>query len=165
MSWRAERPARDPEREREPRFDPAGKGRPLSGQARRRQRSLEATLAAAFMPRHMERLRQIEDELAILRMRLAAERDRIARECEGDEELFARRWRERVAEWRFDELNELIDRHNEWYPVEADLPVDPRTGEYITFGGRGFRRPRVGADWVLERYPPTLTPRGRGTSS
>lgn len=163
MAHPAERPARDPRDE--PRFDAARRGKPLSRRARQRQRTIESALASAFLPRYMERLREIEDELALLRFRLARERDRIARECEHDEAAFARRWRETVAVWRFDDLNELIALHNEWYPVEADLPLDPRTGDYVTVGGREFRRPIVDAQWVLERFPATLTIPARGTWS
>jgi hypothetical protein len=28
-------------------------------------------------------------------------------------------------------INDLIDRHNRYYPIEANLPVDPRTGELL----------------------------------
>ena len=153
MPLRAERPAREPLEE--PRFDTAGRGKPLSRRARQRQRTLESALVASFMPRYMERLREIEDELTMLRFRLKAERDRLARECEGDRAAFARCWRETVEAWRFDDLNELIAFHNEWYPVEADLPLDPRTGDYVRVGGRDFRRPIVDAAWVLERFPAT----------
>ncbi len=31
-------------------------------------------------------------------------------------------------------LNTLITTHNRYYPIEANLPVDPRTGEYLLFG-------------------------------
>jgi hypothetical protein len=162
MPFPAERPARSPRDE--PRFQTARRGKPLSRRARQRQRTIEGAIGAAFMPRYMERLREIEDELALLRFRLARERDRIARECDGDEAAFVRRWRETVAVWRFDDLNELIEMHNEWYPVEADLPVDPRTGDYVTVGGREFRRPPVTADWVLARFPAALTAPAPGTS-
>ena len=30
-----------------------------------------------------------------------------------------------------DEINELIREHNEWYPVEAGLPLDPQTRDYV----------------------------------
>lgn len=163
MAFRAERPARDPRSE--PRFDDsARRGKPLSRRALQRQRSLESALASAFMPRYMERLREIEDELALLRHRLALARERELRECGGDELRFARAWRSTVESWRFDALNELIERHNEWYPVEADLPVDPRTGDYVTVGGREFHRPTVTEQWVLERFPTALTPPAPGTS-
>jgi hypothetical protein len=50
-------------------------------------------------------------------------------------------------------VNELIERHNRWYPVESRLRMDPRTGDYALVNGRSYRRPRLGARWVLERFP------------
>jgi hypothetical protein len=67
---------------------------------------------------------------------------------------FAQRWRALAREWPFpEELNELIDQHNEWYPIERDLPLNPRTGDYVRVGGRSYRRPRLGPAWVLEQFP------------
>jgi hypothetical protein len=31
--------------------------------------------------------------------------------------------------------------------------MDPRTRDYVQVGGRSFRRPELGASWVLERFP------------
>lgn len=31
-------------------------------------------------------------------------------------------------------LNQLIDRHNRYYPIEANLPIDPRTGRLLERG-------------------------------
>ena len=39
----------------------------------------------------------------------------------------------------FDEVNDLIDRHNRWYPVESRLPMDPRRGDYALVNGRDYR--------------------------
>ena len=47
----------------------------------------------------------------------------------------------RVAHrWRFDDLNDLIREHNEWYPIESGLPLDPRTRDYVRMRGRSYRR-------------------------
>src|SRR4051795_11565378 len=96
--------------------------------------TVEAYLAAQVMPRYMERLREIHDELATHRVRLERAYNDLAEESAGDPEEFARRWRELADRWNFDYLNELIHQHNQNYPIEANLPVDPRTGEYVTLG-------------------------------
>src|SRR5690606_29833779 len=63
---------------------------------------------------------------------------------------FARRWRETVAAWTFDEdLNDLIRQHNEWYPIERRLPIDLRRRDYVLVNGRSFRRPVLDAAWAL----------------
>jgi hypothetical protein len=28
-------------------------------------------------------------------------------------------------------LRELVARHNRWYPIEANLPIHPRTGAFV----------------------------------
>src|SRR5436190_20205757 len=102
--------------------DPRSGGRPLSERARQSQRSLEAYLRAGMRPRWMERLMEIESGMARERRHLATAYAALGEECDG--EAFARRWRAIADGWRFDELNELIRTHNEWYPVERDLPMD-----------------------------------------
>jgi hypothetical protein len=133
--------------------DPRSRGRPISERARQSQRSLEAYLRAGVRPRWMERLMEIESGMKREKRRLARVREALRDECGGDRALFARRWRAVAASWRFDELNELIRTHNEWYPVERDLPMDLRTRDYVLINGRSYRRPELGPDWVLEHFP------------
>ena len=66
---------------------------------------------------------------------------------------FARLWRARAERFDFSELNRLIDQHNDWYPMERDLPMDPRTGDYVLIRGRSYRRRRLDAQWILDRFP------------
>jgi len=133
--------------------DPRSQGRPISDRARQSQRSLEAYLRAGLRPRWMERLIEIERgtkrELRRLQRAYAAIRE----ECGEDFELFAHRWEATARAWRFEELNELIRTHNEWYPVERDLPMDLRTRDYVLINGRSYRRRELGPDWVLEQFP------------
>lgn len=35
-------------------------------------------------------------------------------------------------------VNALVDAHNRYYPIEANLPVDPRTGAYLVKRGTPF---------------------------
>lgn len=137
-----------------------GKGRPLSNRSAQTQRSIDAYLKSGVRPRWMERVADIDAGIASERRRLTEAYRALQGECVGDAELFATRWRERARTWRFDhELNELIAQHNDWYPVERDLPLNPRTGDYVRVGGRSYRRPVLGPEWVLEHFPPTLRER------
>jgi hypothetical protein len=131
----------------------SGLGRPLSSRARQTARSVEAYLKAGVRPRWMERLIEIERGMARERGRLAEEHRALGLECGEDREAFARRWRERAAAWRFDDLNELIEQHNQWYPMERQLPMDVRTRDYVPVNGRSYRRPLLGPEWVLEHFP------------
>ena len=134
--------------------DEAGVGKPLSRRARQTKRTVEAYLRAGGVPRYMERLRDIDAELSLQVYRLQRAYRALERACRGDTEEFARRWRARAYAWPFDRVNDLIRDHNQWYPVETGLPMDPRTGDYVRRRGRSYRRTEVGPDWVLERFPP-----------
>jgi hypothetical protein len=131
----------------------SGHGKPLSRRTRQTRRSLEAYLAAGLLPRYMERLREIDAGLRSHRFRLEHSYRSLEAACGDDRDEFARRWRERVDAWPFEPLNELIREHNEWYPVESRLPIDPRTGDYVRRAGRSYRREEIGPDWALERWP------------
>src|SRR3954451_23218635 len=125
-------------------------GKPISERARQNQRSVEAYLKAGVRPRWMERLSDIERGMRTERRRLE-KAYRTLRETAGPD--FAERWRSYAREQRFEELNRLIRQHNEWYPIERDLPMDPRTGEYVKILGRSHHRRPLGPDWVLEHFP------------
>ena len=134
-------------------IDESGVGKPLSRRARHTRRSVEAYLAAGVMPRHMERLREIEAERKRLRNKIGRTYRRLSEAYGDDREGFASEWRERARHWSFDHINRLISDHNEWYPVEAQLPLNPRTGDYVLIRGRSYRREPLDADWVLEQFP------------
>jgi hypothetical protein len=134
--------------------DESGIGKPLSHRAATTPRTVEAYLKAGVRPRWMERVVEIDQGIAAETRRLDRAYRALRRECGADRAAFARRWLERVRAWRFDEgLNELIEQHNEWYPVERRLPMNPRTGDYVPVGGRNYRRPVLGPEWVLEHFP------------
>jgi hypothetical protein len=54
---------------------------------------------------------------------------------------------ERTAAFDLKRLNALIATHNRYYPIEADLPIDPRTGGYLVYG-RPWQPART---WTAER--------------
>ena len=110
------------------------------------------------MPRYMQRLREIETEYLLQRSRLESVYLELAEDCGPDAGAFATRWRAAAGAWRFDSLNELIREHNAWYPIEASLPMDPRSRDYVPVRGASYRRLELGPDWVLEQLPPRRGP-------
>jgi hypothetical protein len=131
----------------------SGLGRPLTSRARTTQRSVEAYLKAGVRPRWMERIAEIDEAIASRRRRLARAYRALGEECGEDLETFAELWRAQAHAQRFDALNELITQHNEWYPIERDLPMDLRTRDYVLIAGRSYRRRPLGPEWVLEEFP------------
>ena len=114
--------------------------------------SVEKYLQAGVVPRFIERARQIEDGTRRHRQRLERAYE-WARQTHPDPLEFAAYWQGLAETWRFDDINDLIDEHNRWYPAERKLPLNPRTGDYLTIGNRDWRRRRLDADWILEQFP------------
>ena len=128
-------------------------GRPLPRRLRNFSPSVEGyALSVAGPPAYAQRLRQIEDEIAVHEERLRVAREELQREV-PDPEVRARRWHEIAGRWSFHAVNDLIDRHNRWYPVEARLAMSPRTGDFVPVGGKPYRIEPLDAVWVLARFP------------
>jgi hypothetical protein len=139
-------------------LDETMEGQPLSRRTRQTKRSVEQYLRGGVIPAYMRRLRNIDRELDRHKRTL----NRMHRELSGslgrDADAFASRWHRIASDFNFDRVNELIREHNEWYPVERNLPLDPRTRDYVKIRGRSYRRAEIGADWVLEHFPPVPRP-------
>jgi hypothetical protein len=129
-------------------------GHQLSGRALQYQRSLEGYLQAGNRPRWMERLAEIEHGTTRARRLLERAYRELLDEVGGDTAEFARRWRELAPTWDFDEVNERIRQHNEWFPIERQLAVDLRTRDYVKINGRSYRREELTPEWVLAQFPP-----------
>jgi hypothetical protein len=135
----------------------AGTGKPVRLRLRNFSSSSDAYLASAGGPlAYMLRLREIELHVEAHEAELAGLWHALAAEHRGNPGAFARAWRADAERVGFDEVNDLIDRHNRWYPVESRLPMDPRTGEHVLVNGRDYRLRPLDADWVLERFPAEL---------
>jgi hypothetical protein len=128
------------------------RGEPLPLRLRNFRPDAEGYLASLGGPRpYMVRLREIEALTAEHESALAAAHAELAGEVAPEQ--FASAWREVVAAWRFDEVNDLIERHNRWFPVESRLPMDPKRRDYALVNGRDYRRRPLDAAWALERFP------------
>ena len=116
--------------------------------------TVEAYLKAGIRPRWMERIIEVDGGIARERRRLERAWRVLRAECGTDEAEFAERWRALAYAWRYDaELNELIRQHNDWYPIERDLAMDPRTRDFVLIHGRSYRRTELGPEWILEHFP------------
>lgn len=128
-------------------------GHKLSDRAFQYQRTLEGYLQAGNRPRWMERLAEIEQGTTRARRLLQRAYDDLLDEAGDDPAGFAARWREVAAAWDFGVVNERIRQHNEWFPIERQLAVDPRTRDYVKIAGRSYRREELTAAWILEQFP------------
>jgi hypothetical protein len=128
-------------------------GEPLALRKRNFSPSVEGyALSIAGPPAYSQRLRQIEEEIGEHEDRLRDTRRSLRRDQRDPLER-ERRWRAVAERWNFHAVNELIEKHNRWYPIEARLPMSPRTGDFVLVGGRPYRIEPLDAAWVLRRFP------------
>jgi hypothetical protein len=126
--------------------DSPGTGRPLPRRLRNFQAAADSYVASLGGPLpYMRRLSEIERLTDEHLERLEAAYLRYGRD--------PARWRTLSRRWDFGVVNDLIERHNRWYPIEARLAMDVRTRDFVTVGGRPYRRPPLDAAWILERFP------------
>jgi hypothetical protein len=129
------------------------RGRPLRLRLRNFRPAADGYLSALGGPLpYMVRLRTITEMTAEHERRLGEARDALAAAALDDDQ-FAATWRAVVESWSFDEVNQLIDSHNRFYPAESRLPMDPRTRDYALVGGENYRRRPLDAGWALEEFP------------
>ena len=132
-------------------------GKPLPHRLRNFRPAVDRYVASLGGPLpYMQRLRTIEEETAEHERRLEGVWHAVAAECAGDGAAFARRWGRLAARWSFDAVNDLIERHNRWYPAESRLPMDVRSGDFALVNGKPFRRAPLDPGWILSRFPPAL---------
>jgi hypothetical protein len=130
------------------------RGRPLRQRMRNFRPDAESGARALGGPTAwMRRLRAIEDAVDQHERQLGNAWQSLADEI-ADPAEFAAAWREVATNWSFAEVNELIERHNRNFPVEARLPMDPRTRDFVRLNGRSYLRERFDARWILDRFPP-----------
>ncbi len=131
-------------------------GRPLASRPRNFRPDPDAAVRALGGPAHwMRRLRAIEDELDRHESQLDEAWHALAAEVRDPQE-FAETWRETARRWSFAAVNELIERHNRYFPAEARLPMDPRTRDFVKVNGRSYERELLDERWILARWPAEL---------
>jgi hypothetical protein len=129
-------------------------GEPIAQRLRNFRPDAAAQLAALGGPlAWMRRLRAIEILIRLHEQQLAETRESLREAYRNDEARFARVWRELAERWDFDEVNDLIARHNRHYPAESRLPMNPRTGDFVLVNGKPYTRPLLDAAWILARFP------------
>ena len=121
-------------------------GRPLRRRYRNFRPAVDSYVVSGGGPLPwMLRLRMIED--------LTADHLRRLQDAYVEHVGDPARWERTVRGWDFYAVNELIDKHNRYYPIETRLPMDPRTRDFVLVNGRPYTRELLDAEWALERFP------------
>lgn len=105
---------------------------------------------------YMVRLREIAAELDAHEARLLGAWRDLAFVHRGDAGGFSHAWHRLAERWDFGAVNELIEKHNRFYPAEARLPMDVRRRDYALVNGEEYSIEPLGSEWVLARFPASL---------
>jgi len=111
---------------------------------------LKAAAGSPAWSRRLVRIQRLGDEL---RERLLAARSEYGMRFAGRPEELTTAWRRYVAEVDLSEMNEMIDKHNLYYPIEAGLRMQWPSGRYILPEGMQFPLPRLTAETLLAEFP------------
>lgn len=110
--------------------------------------------AAAGPPAWSRRLVRIQQLEADLRLELqSAWEDHRARFADRPY-LLRDSWNEHLNQVDLSAVNELIDKHNLYYPIEAGLRMQWPSGRYILPSGVQFPLPRLTVDRLLAEFSP-----------
>ena len=107
-------------------------------------------------PAWVMRLKRIEDWMDQTSARVHKDWVEMALENFDNSENFRREWMRFIENFDFSQINKWIGDHNEYFPIEANLPYDIRTGKML-YGGGPFRKKEfLGPDWLLDQFPPDI---------
>jgi len=113
-------------------------------------------LAIGGAPAWSRRLKRIYDLTAAITEQLDHDWHALANDVHGDRARFAAEWQRHVDEVNLEPVNDLISRHNRYFPIEANLPMDVRTHDYVNVAGGDYRRPPLTTASILAQFPADL---------
>lgn len=115
---------------------------------------LQAVVGAPAWSIRLVRIQEIRAQLeADVTSAWAEHRRRLA----GRPGEFARQWQRYISELDFSEINDLIDKHNSYYPIEARLRMHWPSGRYVIPRGIDYPQARVTPESLLARFPDDLS--------
>lgn len=134
------------------------KGKPLKIPQVNFTVSLESKVRSMFGPPHFAtRARRIENLTRKLMDDLAAEYAGMIERFREDPDTFDREWNRLVRSVELDKLNDLIEKHNKYYPIEANLQIDPESGAPLLGSVPWKPKDKISTELLLERFPPDMT--------
>jgi hypothetical protein len=101
-------------------------------------------------PAYAVRKRKIEDTEDLWIRTLVELHETLAAKGRALDEI-DRALRDKARTFDYAKQNTLVAQHNRWYPVEANLRIDPKTGGYLVYGRPWHPETDYTAERILER--------------
>ena len=107
-------------------------------------------------PSYAVRAKYLEDMTDKLMDDLARQYRQVAESCRQHPAKFKKIWTAIVETIDLSDLNQLVNEHNTFYPIEANLQADPETGQ-IMMGATPWKpKKKLSAEGLLARFPADL---------
>ena len=134
------------------------KGKPLKIPQFNFTISLENKVRSMFGPPHFAvRARRIENAIRQLTEDLSIEYAGMHDKFGDDPEEFAEQWEKLIESLELDELNDLIEKHNTYYPMEANLQISPDSGAPMIGSVPWKPKAKISAEVLLKQFPSEVT--------
>lgn len=104
-------------------------------------------------PAYALRARKIEDSIAFIYQDLETKYAELLEAHGNDPAEFGRKWQEIIDGIDLNTLNELIEKHNEYYPIEANLRMDIETSNYMLGSTPWKAKEKITKEKLLKRFP------------
>lgn len=106
---------------------------------------------AAGVPAWSRRLRLLEDtEEKLWKAAEVLHQELLALNLSREE--FEVRWRRELTELPFERLEQMVHDYNEYFPTEANLPMDPTLGTFTHAGKAWTKKVPVTLQDVMKHY-------------
>ncbi len=132
-------------------------GKPLHIQSSPFTQSRDAIVTGMMgTPAWALRLKQIHDGRERLKASLDAAWADLVSRWRGRPQEFTARWQAHLAKLDLTSLNTLIKKHNDYYPIEARLPIIYPSGQYHVPFGIEYPQQLITVERLLDDYPADL---------
>ncbi len=135
-------------------FSDKVKGKPLNIVSANFTVSLEnKIMACAGIPEYIQRAKLVEEKITKIKADLKIRYDKLEKKLGNNHARFNKSWESILKSYNFQEVNELIEKHNMFYPLEANLRMDFDSSEYLLGSNIWEKTPLLSASLILEELP------------
>lgn len=115
---------------------------------------LEKTIMSyAGIPEYIQRAKLVEEKTTKIKSDLKLQYDKLEKRVGNNRIKFNKSWENILKSYNFQDINQLIEKHNLFYPQEANLRMDFDTGEYLLGSDIWRKTPLFSVSLILEELP------------
>jgi len=110
-------------------------------------------LSYVGVPEYVKRAKVVEEKIIKIKLDLKRQYDSLGETSGNNLDSFNNAWDSILKSYDFQEINELIEKHNLLYPQEANLRMDTNSGEYLLGSKVWKQTPVFSISFIVEELP------------